>query len=828
MKKILSLSFSLLLVGTLFAEDSIRYSYDANLPSYVSFEVGDSARVARQKSMHRRLTATQILLRYLPLNAESSVLVVDTITDDFDNRHVRFEQHYNGLRIDGQRFYLHYNGIEAQSMNGNFRTVSGLNSVPTITEQNALQSALNSINATEYAWQNDTAEMLLREDYEDSLVTYYPTGELLVWFDTLQVAKLVYKFKILALQPSGSYTVFVNAHSGKVESIENNEEAYGQYTGSADTRFYGTKSIITDKIGSKYRLHDHSRGHIITRNMKGKRYATSSPNYYDNDNNWTAAEYHSNKTDAALTAHWAAEMTYDYFKTKFGRKGWNGKNGVLRLYVNAPLKSDNGNNAYWNGWGITCGIGTGEPYVALDIVAHEIGHAIMDKTANLKYRGESGALNEGFSDIWGACIQHYAFPTKGDSIWLHGIDRGICNRNLKDPKSEGAGSPDTYGNENWISTSSSCDNGGVHRNSTVFSHWFYLLVQGGSGKNDINNSYSVNGIGIDKAARIAYNMLTSGLTENSDFADARRVSIAKAQSYGKNSPEAIAVQNAWYAVGVGLPYIEIVGPDYMCEEATYSLRNLPEGASVTWSKSRGITLEDENEKEVSVYRGVIFVKTNRLISVSRPFSGHAVLTATITIDGETIVVKKTIEVRKNTKPEIERDTTRNLASRVTQVFSVTNYAESDSANLLWTISRGSNIVYTAYGQSISYTPALGNYRIIVKNIDGCEPDNSDTLSFSIRKIRKKMVYANPASYSVDVSILEQYDDEATIGISNNGEPYEGKYTLELWSELYGCVRTVNGVSSASQISLSGLTPGTYFIKLLIDGALETTQQLIIQ
>lgn len=821
MKKILSLSFSLLLVGTLFAEDSIRYSYDANLPSYVSFEVGDSARVARQKSMHRRLTATQILLRYLPLNAESSVLVVDTITDDFDNRHVRFEQHYNGLRIDGQRFYLHYNGIEAQSMNGNFRTVSGLNSVPTITEQNALQSALNSINATEYAWQNDTAEMLLREDYEDSLVTYYPTGELLVWFDTLQVAKLVYKFKILALQPSGSYTVFVNAHSGKVESIENNEEAYGQYTGSAATRFYGTKSIITDKIGSKYRLHDHSRGHIITRNMKGKRYATSSPNYYDNDNNWTAAEYHSNKTDAALTAHWAAEMTYDYFKTKFGRKGWNGKNGVLRLYINAPLEKYNGNNAYWDGWGVTCGIGTEEPYAALDIVAHEIGHAIKDATAGLKQKGESGALNEGFSDIWAACVENYVLG-ESSNVWLMGENVSNNSRNIKAPNSL---FPSSYGDTNWKSNESGKYN---HRDGIVFSHWFYLLSEGGSAQNTLGNSYSVNGIGIDKAARIAYNMLTNGLTENSDFADARRVSIAKAQSYGKNSPEAIAVQNAWYAVGVGLPYIEIVGPDYMCEEATYSLRNLPEGASVTWSKSRGITLEDENEKEVSVYRGVIFVKTNRLISVSRPFSGHAVLTATITIDGETIVVKKTIEVRKNTKPEIERDTTRNLASSVTQVFSVTNYAESDSANLLWTISRGSNIVYTSYGQSISYTPALGNYKVIVKNIDGCEPDNSDTLSFSIRKIRKKMVYANPASYSVDVSILEQYDDEATIGVSNNGEPYEGEYTLELWSELYGCVRTVNGVSSTSQISLSGLTPGTYFIKLLIDGALETTQQLIIQ
>lgn len=810
------------------AEDSIVYSYDAIIPSYVDFEVGDSIHRTIQRAARRTLSASQIVYRNLKLNKETSIFEVDTIIDEFNNRHIRFEQRYKGVKVDGQRYYLHYDGADSKSMNGNFRTVSGVNTTPAIPESVALNNAIKFLDADEYAWENDTAEMFLREDMDDPLATHYPHGELLIWFDSLQTPKLVYKFRILALRPSGSYTIYTNAHTGIVETVENNEIFYGQYTATADTRFYGTRSIITDKVAGKYRLHDHKRGHIITRNMRGKKYATSSPNYYDKDNNWTAAEYHANKVDAALTAHWAAEMTYDYFKTKFSRNGWNGKNGVLRLYINAPLEKYKGNNAYWNGWGITCGIGTGEPYVSLDIIAHEIGHAITDKTANLKYRGESGALNEGFSDIWGVCVENYVFPTKGDSIWAHGIDRGISYRNIKNPKGGGIISPDTYGKGNWIPTSSSEDYGGVHRNSTVFSHWFYLVAQGGQGKNDINNHYHVNGIGIDKAARIAYNMLTSGLTENSNFADARRISIGKAKNYGTDSPEVIAVQNAWYAVGVGLPYIEIIGPDYMCDEATYILQNVPHGASVKWSVGRGVKIDYEDNNKVTIHRERVFVKLRPYISVSRPFVGKSTLTATVTINGQTIIARKTIDVRQNNTPEIERDTSIRLIDRATQHFSVANYSQNDSANLQWTIMRSGNVIHTAYGQYILYRARAGSYVVTVRNLKGCEPNNTATQSFLVKRLGgRKMVYANPVSYSVDVSVLEQYEDEATIGLTYNAEPYEGIYTLELWSELYGRVRTVRGDMPTVQIPLSGLISGTYFIKLFIDGQLETTQQLII-
>ena len=118
----------------LHAEDSIMYNYDATMPSYVSFETGDSVYRSNQKAIRRPLSAKQILCRYLPLNIETSVIEVDTVLDEFGDKHIRFEQSYNGVKVDGQRYYLHYEGVNSKNMNGNFRTVAGVNTAPAISE----------------------------------------------------------------------------------------------------------------------------------------------------------------------------------------------------------------------------------------------------------------------------------------------------------------------------------------------------------------------------------------------------------------------------------------------------------------------------------------------------------------------------------------------------------------------------------------------------------------------------------------------------------------------------------------------------------------------
>lgn len=260
-------------------------------------------------------------------------------------------------------------------------------------------------------------------------------------------------------------------------------------------------------------------------------------------------------------------MTYDYWSAVHGRNSYDNAGAKIKSYVHYNLVAagypDN-NNAFWNGSVMTYGDGTGtggfDILTAMDVAGHEIGHAVCTYTANLAYQKESGAMNEAFSDIWGACIEYRATPTK--STWLIGEDierrsGHLALRSMSDPNSEGQ--PDTYGGTYWVNVSCTPTNNndqcGVHTNSGVLNHWFYILSVGKSGTNDIGSVYNVTGITIDKAAKIAYRLESVYLTANSTYANARTSGIQSAiDLYGAGSAEVIATTNAFYAVGIGAAY----------------------------------------------------------------------------------------------------------------------------------------------------------------------------------------------------------------------------------------------------------------------------------
>jgi hypothetical protein len=220
----------------------------------------------------------------------------------------------------------------------------------------------------------------------------------------------------------------------------------------------------------------------------------------------------------------------------------------------------------------------------LDICAHEIGHGICQSTANIVYYGESGAINESLSDIWAACVEYWAAPNK--QRWQIGEDLGSFFRSMSNPNLRGQ--PDTYGGgAYWTGIYAN-----VHVNSGIMNHWFYLLSDGGNGTNDLGNSYSVTGIGIDKAAKIVYRAETAYMTANTDFAAARTHTITAALNlYGATSAEVIAVTNAWHAVGVGGVYLpppptpNLSGPAMVggTQTGSYTVSNKPANATLTWS-----------------------------------------------------------------------------------------------------------------------------------------------------------------------------------------------------------------------------------------------------
>ena len=267
--------------------------------------------------------------------------------------------------------------------------------------------------------------------------------------------------------------------------------------------------------------------------------------------------------DAVLdAAHQNAGITYDYYFASFGRDSFDGNGATIHSTVHY---STNYVNAFWNGSQMVYGDGDGvqsDPLTVLDVVGHELTHAVTDYSSDLIYSNESGALNEAMSDIFGAAIEAYRDGAVsldtwkvGEACWTPGTE-GDALRYMYDPVlgDDSDYYPDRYTGGN--------DNGGVHINSGIANLAFYLMVEGGThpqGKTsnqvpalDAVDSYN----SLTKAAAIFYRTNTVYLTPSSTFSDARAATVsAAAELYG--ATEVAVVEAAWDAVGVLPP------PDYV-------------------------------------------------------------------------------------------------------------------------------------------------------------------------------------------------------------------------------------------------------------------------
>lgn len=537
---------------------------------------------------------TQIFKDQLGLKQQQVLNPISTEIDDLGFNHEKFQLFHKGVKVEFATYSIHSKQGKVTSMSGEFYNIDDISTTPQISAQDAFTMAKNYTGATSYMWENAVEAESINYQMPIGELVFLPMIDSEVKKGNFDMVKLAYKFDIYASNPVSRGDLYIDANTGEVlfynATIKHlGEHAHGAKTtktaftkniekpqsfdmfkntslivpANAATRYSGTKTIQTLLSGSSYILSDNTRGGgAQTYNMrKGTNYSTAV-NFTDVDNNWTAAEFNNtNKDNAALDAHWGAEMTYDYFKNIHLRNSYNNAGAKINSYVHY---SSNYNNAYWDGSRMTYGDGSGtggfNALTSLDVAAHEIGHAVCSNTANLAYQKESGAMNEGFSDIWAACVEFFAAPTK--QPWLIGEDiemrsGHVALRSMSNPNAEGQ--PDTYGGTYWINPNctptQANDYCGVHTNSGVLNHWFYILAIGKSGTNDIGNAFNVTGITIDKAAKIAYRTEANYLSANSTFANARTGSIQAAiDLYGAGTPEVIATTNAWYAVGVGAAY----------------------------------------------------------------------------------------------------------------------------------------------------------------------------------------------------------------------------------------------------------------------------------
>ncbi|MDQ3073898.1 MAG: M4 family metallopeptidase, partial [Bacteroidota bacterium] len=247
---------------------------------------------------------------------------------------------------------------------------------------------------------------------------------------------------------------------------------------------------------------------------------------------------------AAVSAHYNAGVAYEYFRTIHGRNSFDNLGGSIYSIIN--VADDDGTsleNAFWNGKAMFYGNGGSafKPLAAsLDVAGHEMTHGVVQNTANLEYEGESGAINESMADVFGSMMDRDDWLIGEEVVRTTHYPSGAL-RSLSNPHNGGTGLSHPGYQPMHVSEkyTGSQDNGGVHINSGIPNHAYYLFA---------------TAIGKEKAEKIYYRTLSTYLTRSSNFADLR-IAVVQASKdlYGDGSAEMQAAENAFAGVGIGGP-----------------------------------------------------------------------------------------------------------------------------------------------------------------------------------------------------------------------------------------------------------------------------------
>lgn len=461
--------------------------------------------------------------------------------DDLGMAHTRVRQTVGGIPVwEGEAIVHLKNSGELSTLTDDLKENLLVSTEPNISADDAVNSVLGA--------------------YEGKAkLTEKPTADLFVYRGADR-DRLVYRVITPRVDGSDGTSVlvtFIDAQTGeKVMQYDNLQ------TGSGSSLYSGTVSISTTGSGSTFYMEDTTR-RMGTFNMN----STGNENtgtggtqsrYTDADDVWNTTIQR-----AGVDAHYGAAKTFDYYQSAHNRNGIDGNYGPgtttsaiggIGLVVSRVHFGSSGryNNAFWYNNQMSYGDGDGTnftPLTTIDICGHEMTHGVTERTANLTYANESGALNEAMSDIFGAMVEAYADGGVSANTWKIGEDAytpatsGDALRYMNTPQT--AGDPDHYS----IRYTGTADSGGVHTNSGIANHAFYLLAAGGTNR---VSGVAVTGIGTTDSARIYYRALTAYMTSGTNFSGARTATINAANDlFGSTSTQATTVARSWCAVGVG-------------------------------------------------------------------------------------------------------------------------------------------------------------------------------------------------------------------------------------------------------------------------------------
>jgi len=429
-------------------------------------------------------------------------------------RHIRFAQVFRGVPVWHNYLVVHLDSSSTPyAFNGVYDpTPTGIDVVPAVTEETALRAAIDVIfgGTRTPADPSPALRRLLSYDGPEATLCLHtpPSADnlSLVWhvlirpnvrdewhfFVDALTGKVVEKYNASPLETPATATAFDALGVPRTFNVTLDDDTYHLVDSEANIYTYDARSMVID-------------------------YRNQPVLVYSTDNTWPDS--------IAVSAHSNTRFVYDYYLSEHGRKGIDGHNGDLPVLVNYTEDGSPFNNAFWNGRMIT--FGNGLPFAAaLDVVAHELTHGVVQYTVGLDYQYESGALNEAIADFMAAMVD--------PDDWEIGEDLPIgALRDISDPGRFGL--PADMSEYRILPLDQ--DYGGVHINMSIPSRAGYLLAES---------------IGREKAADIWYSVLSNlYLTPKSGFSNMRHAALQSAADlFGEDSAEVDAVAASFDTVGI--------------------------------------------------------------------------------------------------------------------------------------------------------------------------------------------------------------------------------------------------------------------------------------
>lgn len=429
-------------------------------------------------------------------------------TDDLGQTHIRLDQYYQGIPVWASDVVVHLKDNGVSIFNGRYQPTPNLNSVePKVQLDKAVQKVEKDLETfTKIQPLSHKIQHLMEHSGQLHRLVVFPHP---VTYETNLAWHITY-FPDMTQR----WEYFVDAETGELLFKYNNTCHDGPATAQATDLYGNTQTIHTYESRSTYYLVDANRsmfdpvqsvmpddpvGGILTLDARNTRLERVF-HYSDANNNW-------NNERAGVSAHHHAGICYEYFRNNFNRNSLDGRGGTIISIVDVAIPD----NAGWNGHFMMYGIGqnafNGSLAKGLDVAGHEMTHGVIENTANLVYMFQSGALNESYADVFGVAIEDEDWRIGEDVVKTSVFPTGAM-RDMKNPNNGGRGTngyqPATMAQYENLSANE--DNGGVHINSGIPNHIFYLFA---------------DQVGIAKAQQVYYRSLANYLTQSSQFLDAR-------------------------------------------------------------------------------------------------------------------------------------------------------------------------------------------------------------------------------------------------------------------------------------------------------------------